>query len=115
MKIGYARVSTAEQNLDLQRDALEGVGCKRIYGEQASGKNTERPALTSCLKALRSGDVLVSGWKIDFPGFQSKIPIWSRCTRYQLAVVPRGNAPLGFQWTQRPATIRSFHASSSCA
>jgi len=64
MKIGYARVSTAEQNLDLQRDALEGVGCKRIYEEQASGKNTERPALTNCLKALRSGDVLVV-WRLD--------------------------------------------------
>jgi len=57
-------VSTAEQNLDLQRDALEGVGCKRIYEEQASGKNTERPALTNCLKALRSGDVLVV-WRLD--------------------------------------------------
>ena len=57
MKIGYARISTAEQNLDLQRDALNGAGCERIYEEQASGKNAERPVLTNCLKALRSGDV----------------------------------------------------------
>ena len=64
MKIGYARISTAEQNLDLQRDALNGAGCERIYEEQASGKNAERPVLTNCLKALRSGDVLVV-WRLD--------------------------------------------------
>ncbi|MGP6192139.1 MAG: recombinase family protein [Vulcanimicrobiaceae bacterium] len=64
MKIGYARVSTAEQNLDLQRDALNGVGCKRIYEEHASGKSAERPALAHCLKALRPGDVLVV-WRLD--------------------------------------------------
>jgi DNA invertase Pin-like site-specific DNA recombinase len=76
MKIGYARMPTAEQNLDLQRDALEGVGCKRIYEEQASGKNTERPALTSCLKALRSGDVLVvlAVGNLTFRGFSQKYP-----------------------------------------
>jgi DNA invertase Pin-like site-specific DNA recombinase len=41
MKIGYARVSTAEQNLDLQLDALQGAGCQRIYEEHASGKHAE--------------------------------------------------------------------------
>src|SRR5262245_24468852 len=64
MKIGYARVSTAEQNLDLQRDARNGAGCARIYEEHARGKNAERPALAGGLKALRTGDVLVV-WRLD--------------------------------------------------
>jgi DNA invertase Pin-like site-specific DNA recombinase len=64
MRIGYARVSTAEQNLDLQHDALNGSGCERIYEEQVSGKNADRPALTNCLKALRPGDMLVV-WRLD--------------------------------------------------
>ncbi len=64
MKIGYARVSTAEQNLDLQLDALKTAGCTRINEEHASGKNAE---LANCLKALRASDVLVV-WRLDRPG-----------------------------------------------
>lgn len=64
MKIGYARVSTDDQNLDLQRDALKKAGCEKIYEEKASGKNTERQELTACLKSLRRGDILVC-WKLD--------------------------------------------------
>jgi len=67
MKIGYARVSTDDQNLDLQRDALARVGCERIYEEKASGRNIERPELVSCLKSLRPGDTLVC-WKLDRMG-----------------------------------------------
>jgi DNA invertase Pin-like site-specific DNA recombinase len=62
--IGYARVSTDDQNLDLQRDALKKAGCTVIYEETASGKNTERPELEHCLKALRPGDTLVV-WRLD--------------------------------------------------
>lgn len=64
MKIGYARVSTENQTLDLQIDALNQVGCERIYQEHASGKNTERAELTQCLKTLRRGDTLVV-WRLD--------------------------------------------------
>jgi DNA invertase Pin-like site-specific DNA recombinase len=62
--IGYARVSTDDQNLDLQRDALQKVGCQVIYEETASGKNATRVELAQCRKALRSGDTLVV-WRLD--------------------------------------------------
>lgn len=63
-RIGYARVSTDDQNLDLQRDALAKSGCFRIYEETASGKAGTRPELEQCLKALRPGDTLVV-WRLD--------------------------------------------------
>ena len=63
-RIGYARVSTDDQHLDLQRDALQQAGCCVIYEEAASGKNTTRPALEQCRKALRAGDTLVV-WRLD--------------------------------------------------
>ena len=63
-RIGYARVSTDDQNLDLQRDALTRSGCASIYEETASGKSSQRIELEHCLKALRSGDTLVV-WRLD--------------------------------------------------
>ena len=62
--VGYMRVSTSEQNLALQRDALEGVGCERIYENTCSGSVTERPGLARALDNLRTGDALVV-WKLD--------------------------------------------------
>ena len=65
MLIGYARVSTDEQNLSLQRDALSKAGCKRIFTDTASGAPTQRPGLADrcpiCEKAIR----LLSGSLID--------------------------------------------------
>jgi DNA invertase Pin-like site-specific DNA recombinase len=64
MRFGYARVSTDDQTLDLQRDAMKRAKCRQVYEEQASGKNTTRPQLDACLKSLREGDTLVV-WRLD--------------------------------------------------
>lgn len=64
MLIGYARVSTDDQNLDLQNDALMSAGCERIYRDKVSGAKTERPGLKRALETLRTGDTLVV-WRLD--------------------------------------------------
>ena len=63
-KYGYARVSTAEQNLDLQSDALTAFGCERIFTDTASGSTTTRPALTKLLEVLLPGDS-IAVWRLD--------------------------------------------------
>ncbi|NHB96590.1 recombinase family protein [Photorhabdus stackebrandtii] len=62
--IGYARVSTAEQDTALQTDALRKAGCERIFEDTVSGARTDRPGLTAALAWLRDGDVLVV-WRLD--------------------------------------------------
>lgn len=62
--LGYARVSTADQTLDLQSDALSAAGCSRIWTETASGATTSRPQLDDLFSHLRSGDTLVV-WRLD--------------------------------------------------
>lgn len=64
MLIGYARGSSADQNLDLQHDALKGAGCEEIYSDIASGARSDRSELSKCLSYLRKGDMLVV-WKLD--------------------------------------------------
>lgn len=64
MIIGYARVSTQDQNPALQTDALTGAGCEQIFHEKATGASRDRPELTTCLRTLRTGDTLVV-WKLD--------------------------------------------------
>jgi DNA invertase Pin-like site-specific DNA recombinase len=64
MLIGYARVSTDDQNLNLQKDALSKVGCTRILEDRASGAKAERPGLKAALDYARQGDVLVV-WRLD--------------------------------------------------
>jgi DNA invertase Pin-like site-specific DNA recombinase len=67
MLIGYARVSTAEQTLELQTDALTTAGCEKLFTEVAGGARTERPALDQAIEFCRSGDTLVV-WKLDRMG-----------------------------------------------
>ncbi len=64
MLIGYARVSTSDQNLALQIDALQKAGCKKIYQDELSGAKDNRPGLLKALEQLRSDDTLVV-WKLD--------------------------------------------------
>ncbi|WP_013325775.1 recombinase family protein [Gloeothece verrucosa] len=64
MFIGYARVSTDDQNLNLQRDALLSAGCTKIYEDRLSGVKVARPGLQQALSVARSGDVLVI-WRLD--------------------------------------------------
>lgn len=64
MKIGYARVSTKDQNLSLQTDAFEKEGCKVIYQEKVSGAKSDRQELRKMINQLREGDIVVI-WKLD--------------------------------------------------
>jgi DNA invertase Pin-like site-specific DNA recombinase len=64
MKIGYARVSTTDQNLELQLAALKEAGCGRIYQEKISGAKSDRPELQRLIEQLRADDIVVV-WKLD--------------------------------------------------
>ena len=64
MLVGYARVSTVDQNLDLQLSALKEVGCEKLYQDQMSGTKANRPGLSMALEVLRKNDTLVV-WKLD--------------------------------------------------
>lgn len=64
MWIGYARVSTSDQNLKLQQDALRAASCERLFTDIVSGARAERPGLTEALTECRPGDTLVV-WKLD--------------------------------------------------
>ncbi len=62
--VGYARVSTQDQNADLQEDALREAGCEKVFTDKASGAQADRPQLEAALRYLREGDVLVV-WRLD--------------------------------------------------
>jgi DNA invertase Pin-like site-specific DNA recombinase len=64
LRIGYARVSSHDQNLEMQLDALKKTGCKRIFTDKLSGAQVERPGLREALSQLRQADTLVV-WKLD--------------------------------------------------
>lgn len=64
MKIGYARISTKDQNIELQKEALEKAGCEKIYEDIISGAKHGRPGLDLALEVLRNNDILIV-WKLD--------------------------------------------------
>src|SRR5215813_6455850 len=64
MLLGYARVSTQDQTLDLQTDALKRAGCEKIFTDTTSGAKAERPGLQGAMNHLRAGDTLVV-WRLD--------------------------------------------------
>lgn len=64
MKVGYSRISTNDQNLVMQHDALKSSGCEELFSDIASGAKTERPGLEQALSFLREGDTLVV-WRLD--------------------------------------------------
>src|SRR5689334_8877620 len=88
MLIGYARVSTTDQTLALQQDALTKAGCERIFTDTASGSQTDRPGLSEALSHLREHDTLVV-WKLDRLGRSLKDLI-ARITQLQ-------NQDIGFK------------------
>lgn len=64
MLIGYARVSTDDQNLNLQNDALKSIGCERIFDDQVTRSKIQRPGLNAALEFAREGDVIIV-WRLD--------------------------------------------------
>ena len=64
MKIGYARVSTGDQNLNLQMDALNKYECDKIFTDKMSGARSDRPGLDEAMKFMREGDTLIV-WRLD--------------------------------------------------
>lgn len=64
MLIGYARVSTDDQNLNFQHDALKSAGCERIFNDQITGRKIQRPGLDSTLEFARQGDIVIV-WRLD--------------------------------------------------
>ena len=91
MKIGYARVSTKDQSLNLQEDALKKSGCEIIYSEHISGAKSDRPELLKMKEHLRKGDIVVV-WKLDRLG-RSLRDLVDLISRFQ-------NKGIGFQSLQ---------------
>ena len=75
MLVGYARVSTIDQNLDLELSALKEAGCENLYQDQMSGTKSNRPGLGMALEILKKNDTLVV-WKLDRLGCTVKGLIW---------------------------------------
>jgi|SRR5215472_7294197 len=93
MLVGYARVSTQDQELSLQRDALRAAGCERIFEDVARGVLVERPDLTRYLDSLREGDILVV-WKLDRLGRSLKHLVDTVTCAVTSRESPRSGSPL---------------------
>jgi DNA invertase Pin-like site-specific DNA recombinase len=94
MLIGCARVSTQDQTLNLQTDALKQAGCEKIFTDTTSGAKTERPGLQEAMNQLRAGDTLVV-WRLDRLG---------RTLKHLIATVAHlSEHGIGFKSLQEPA------------
>lgn len=113
IRVGYARVSTEDQHLDLQLRALEAAGCAIVFHDQGiSGASRERPALKEALQILRAGDVLLT-WKLDRLG---------RSLQHLIGVITElGARGIGFQSlteqmdTATPTGMLQFHLMGAMA
>ncbi len=96
MLVGYMRVSTAEQNLALQRDALlsAGIAPERVYEDTCSGTVTDRPGLARALEMVREGDALVI-WKLDRIGRSLKHVVELVDGHPQLVIDGRADGAMG--------------------
>lgn len=112
MKIGYARVSTKEQSLNLQKDALRKVGCEKIFSEHISGAKSDRPQLEEMMKHLRQGDVVVV-WKLDRLG-RSLRDLVNLVSKFQDAGVEFQSLQDSID-TTTPAGKLSFHLFAALA
>lgn len=108
MKLGYARVSTQDQNLALQLDALKAAGCIKIFQEKASGSKIERPELNRLLEIIRQGDTLVI-WKLDRLGrsLNHLIEIVTQLEEQQVGLVSL-NDPIDTTTAQGRLVFRIF-------
>jgi DNA invertase Pin-like site-specific DNA recombinase len=99
MLIGYARISTTDQTLALQQDALTAAGCEKIFTDTASGAQTDRPGLAEALEFVRSGDTLVV-WRFDRLG-RSLVHLIQTVRELRNAASSFG--AFRSSWTQLPA------------
>src|SRR5437588_8219336 len=97
MFIGYARISTQDQTLNLQKDALEKIGCSKIFTDTASGAKAERTGLNEALEYVREGDTLVV-WRLDRLGRSLKHLIET--------ITELNNRKIGFKSIQREFDVR---------
>ena len=107
MLIGYARVSTQDQNLELQREALSKAGCKKVFEDKVSGTRADRPGLAKTLEMLREGDTLVV-WKLDRLGRSVKQLVDLVGDLHKHGVQFRGTKPNGtktYAKAIRPAPV----------
>jgi DNA invertase Pin-like site-specific DNA recombinase len=103
MLIGYARVSTQDQTLDLQTDALKQAGCEKLFTDSISGTKSERPGLQEAMSHLRAGDTLVV-WRLDRLG---------RTLKHLIATITDlSNKGIGFKSLQETWIPRRVAASS---